>query len=60
MISILYILKRKYITNKDNILNQTEIEKIDIDEKLLSLIEILNEENNNIKSYIIEVEEELY
>ena len=44
-----------------NILNQMEIEKIDICEALLpSLKEILNEENNNIKSYIIEKEEDLY
>ena len=44
-----------------NILNQMEIEKIDIAETLLpSLTEILNEENNNIKSYIIQKEEDLY
>ena len=44
-----------------NILNQMEIEKIDIAETLLpSLTEVLNEENNNIKSYIIEKEEDLY
>ena len=44
-----------------SILNQIEIEKIDIAETLLSsLTKVLNEENNNIKLYIIEKEEDLY